>query len=339
MAVNSRDIAREAGVSQSTVSRALRGDPRVADETRAKIVEAAERLRYTPNLAARSLITNRTRTIGVVVADITNPFYPALVEVLHDEFSLSGYRTVLFNERTDAGGADEVLPQLAGRAVDGLVFTSATLGSRWADAFSTRGLPVVMLNRYVDEAPVDRVVSDNYGGGVLAAHFLAGELGHRRIALIAGPENTSTSRDREAGFRTALGELGVEFEDSLRRVGDYSHQSGYQWCLDLLASEPRPTAIFCGNDVIALGAIDAARRLGVTVPAEVSILGFDDIEMASWEVFSLSTIQQPLPRMAKVAARMLIDRLEHANGPPHRVVAFPTHLVRRDTTGPARAPA
>jgi len=258
VSVTSRDIAREAGVSQSTVSRALRGDPRVADDTRARIMEAAERLQYSPNLAARSLITNRTRTIGLVISDITNPFYPTLVDVLHDEFSLSGYRTVLFNERTDARGADDLLPQLAGRAVDGLVFASATLGSRSINAFAARGLPVVLLNRYVDEAKVDRVVADNYGGGVQAARFLAHDLGHRRIALIAGPDNTSTTRDRESGFRATLAELGVPFDESLRREGDYSHQSGYQWCLDLLRSDPRPTAIFCGNDVIALGALDAA---------------------------------------------------------------------------------
>ncbi|HEU4974363.1 MAG TPA: LacI family DNA-binding transcriptional regulator [Baekduia sp.] len=333
MAITSRDIAKAAGVSQSTVSRALRGDTRVAEETRLRVVEAAERLRYTPNLLARSLITNRTKTIGVVVSDITNPFYPELLDVLHAEINLSGYRTVLFNERTDEGNTDTLLPQLAGRAVDGMVFASATLGSRSAEIFSRAGLPVVLLNRRVDEAQVDLVISDNYNGGQLAGRFLA-DLGHRRIALIAGPANTSTSRDREAGFREALEARGAQLDERLRRAGDYSHQSGYQWCIDLMRLDPPPTAIFCANDVVAFGALDAAKRLGVRVPEDLSILGFDDIEMASWEVFSVTTIRQPLARMAKLAVRMLIERLEGQAEPEPRAVVFPTQLVRRETTAP-----
>jgi LacI family transcriptional regulator len=332
VAITSRDIAKAAGVSQSTVSRALRGDTRVAEATRLRVVETAERLQYTPNVLARSLITNRTRTIGVVVSDITNPFYPELLDVLHGEITLSGYRTVLFNERTDEGGADTLLPQLAGRAVDGMVFASVTLGSRSAEVFSRAGLPVVLLNRHVDAAQVDRVISDNEAGGQLAGRFLA-EMGHRRIALIAGPANTSTSRDREAGFRAILEELGTPLQERYRRSGDYSHQSGYQWCLDLLREDERPTAIFCGNDVIAFGALDAAKRLRVRVPEELSILGFDDIEMASWEVFSLTTIRQPLARMAKVAVRMLVERLEADGAQEPREVAFPTQLIRRETVG------
>jgi LacI family transcriptional regulator len=336
VAITSRDIAKAAGVSQSTVSRALRGDIRVAEATRLRVVEAAERLHYTPNVLARSLITNRTRTIGVVVSDITNPFYPELLDVLHGEIALCGYRTVLFNERTDDGGTDTLLPQLAGRAVDGMVFASVTLGSRSAELFSRAGLPVVLLNRHVDGAQVDRVISDNRAGGQLAARFLV-ETGHRRIALIAGPSNTSTSRDRELGLRETLEELGLPLQERYRRAGDYSHQSGYQWCIDLLRVEPRPTVIVCGNDVIAFGALDAAKRLNIRVPEELSILGFDDIEMASWEVFSLTTIRQQLARMAKVSVRMLVERLEADGIQEPREVAFPTQLVKRDTVGPPPA--
>lgn len=338
MSVTSRDIAKTVGVSQSTVSRALRGDPRVADHTRVRVEEAARRLSYTPNLLARSLITNRTRTIGVVVADITNPFYPELLDVLHAELELLGYRTVLFNERTDDQAAEELLSQLAGRAVDGMVFASATLGSRSVEVFSSRGLPVVLLNRYVEGARVDRVLSDNRGGSGLAGRFLA-ELGHRRIALIAGPENTSTGRDREEGLRAALEDMGAPLDERLWRSGDYSHQCGYQWCVDLMTRGDPPTAIVCGNDVIAFGVLDAAHRLNIRVPGELSVLGFDDIEMAAWEAFSLTTIRQPLARMAKLAVRMLVDRLESQDGREPREVVFPARLVKRNTTAPARARA
>jgi LacI family transcriptional regulator len=269
----------------------------------------------------------------VVVSDITNPFYPELLDVLHSELSLLGYRTVLFNERTDERGAEEMLGQLAARAVDGMVFASATLGSHSADIFSRRGLPVVLLNRYVDGARVDRVIADNRGGGELAGRFIV-ELGHRRIALIAGPENTSTSRDREAGLRAALEGLDVPLDDRLRRTGTYSHQSGYQACMELMTGDDPPTAIICGNDVIAFGALDAAHRLQRHIPEDVSIIGYDDIEMANWEVFNLTTIRQPLARMAKVAVGMLAERVEgHRAGEPREVV-FPSQLVKRETAGP-----
>ena len=153
-----------------------------------------------------------------------------------------------------------------------------------------------------------------------------------------GPENTTTSRDRERGFREQLKASGVPFDESLRRVGQFSHHSGYQWCLDLLASEPRPTAVFAANDVIAFGALDAARRVGVRVPSELSIVGFDDIDMAGWEGFDLTTVRQPLAEMGRAAASLLIERIESGHGGPPRRRVFPVGLVRRDTLAVA-APA
>jgi LacI family transcriptional regulator len=161
------------------------------------------------------------------------------------------------------------------------------------------------------------------------------ELGHRRIALIAGPENATTSRDRERGFREELQACGLGFDETLRRVGQFSHHSGYQWCLDLLAAEPRPTAMFAANDVIAFGALDAARRVGVRVPAELSIVGFDDIDMAGWEGFNLTTVRQPLPEMGRAAARLLLERIGADDDLPPRRRVFPVGLVHRDTLAAA----
>jgi LacI family transcriptional regulator len=330
LSITTRDVAREAGVSQSTVSRALNGDPRVAPETRARIEAAAKRLSYLPNSAARSLITKRTDTIGILIGEITHPFYPQLVDVLHDEFTLSGFRTVLLNERADAGrGADELFPQLQGRFVDGIVIANAMLGATFVDDLDKQGIPVVLLNRDVDDAHVDRVVSDNVGGGEVAAQTLI-ELGHRRIGLIGGPANASTARDRALGFERVLARAGLEVAS--RRAGEFTHQSGYQWCLELLREPSPPTAIFAANDVIAFGVLDAAKRLGVRVPEDLSVIGYDDIEMAGWELFGLTTVRQPLAQMAKAAARMLIERIEgRAVREPARLV-FPANLVRRHTT-------
>jgi LacI family transcriptional regulator len=333
MAVTSKDIASRLNISQSTVSRALRGDPRVSPETTARVRETARQMNYTPNLAARSLITRKTGTVGLIVSDITNPFYPELLDVLHNEFALAGYRTVLFNERTDAPLEQHVADVVNGAAVDGLVYLSATLGTPLLGR-GMRAVPVVLVNRYVDGAEVDAVVSDNVRGGRAVAEAMVA-LGHRRIALIAGPENATTSRDRERGLREGLKERGLELDEALRRVGQFSHHSGYQWCLDLLAGEQRPTAIFAANDVIAFGALDAARRIGVRVPDELSIVGFDDIDMAGWEGFNLTTVRQQLPEMGRAAVGLLLERIgsDDERAPRRRVLRV--RLVRRGTLAAA----
>ena len=334
----SSTVAAEVGVSQSTVSRALRGDPRVSSETRLRIEAAAERLGY--RLASAPLPgPERTRTIGVVVADLTNPFFPTLLTPIHDELRLMGYRVVLFAERTDIPTGQEALSRLLDRSIDGVLVTTATLGSRLTEAMRRRDLPVVLLNRYVDGMDVDRVVADNHEGGRLAGRHLL-QLGHRRIGVINGPSNTSTCRDRYAGFTEALAEEGVEVDAALVREGPYSHQSGYQHARELLRLDDAPTAIFCGNDIIGFGAVDAARSLSIQVPTDVSILGFDDVPMASWEVFQLTTVHQPLDDMARAAARMLVERIE-SDTPvgTGREQVFATSLVKRSTTDRTRVAA
>jgi LacI family transcriptional regulator len=284
---------------------------------------------YTPNLAARSLITRRTSTVGVVVSDITNPFYPELVEILHNEFVLAGYRTILLNERTDARLERYVAELVGGRAVDGLVYTSSLLGVPLVDA-AVGQVPIVLLNRSSDTADLDTVVSDNEGGGRLVADLLVRH-GHRRIGFIGGPENTSTGRDRQTGFLAQLEAMGVPFDPRLRRVGQFSHESGYHWCLELLAIEPRPTAIFAANDVVAFGVLDAARRLGLRVPEQLSVVGFDDIDMARWEGFSLTTVRQPFVEMARAAAGMLLERVSSSEPRPARRRVFRVEAVHRGT--------
>jgi LacI family transcriptional regulator len=331
----SHDIARLVGVSQSTVSRALRGDPRVTAQTRLRIEDAARELAYIPNAAARSLITSRTDTIALALADITNPFYPQLVDVLHGEFGRSGFRTILLHDRDETSPSREFVNQLSSGAVDGVVFMSCSLTSATPTAVAGRGTPVVLLNRELHDGRVaDVVVSDNRGGGQLAAESLV-KLGHRRIALISGPSSTSTGREREQGFRDGLANLKLALDETLRRESPYSHQGGYQAGLELLDRDrPGPTAIFCANDVVAFGVLEAAKRVGIDVPEQLSVIGFDDIEMAGWSAFDLTTIRQPLAQMAQTAARMLIERINDQGPVAPRRQVFPARLVARSTTAP-----
>src|SRR5690242_21058668 len=221
-------VARAAGVSQSTVSRALRGDRRVREETRRRVDEAAQRLGYVPNSLASSLVSQSTRTVGVIVSDLTNPFFPSLLTPVYDELQLLGYRVVLFADRTDIPTGRQALQRLLDRSVDGVLVTTGTLGSTLAGELQQRGLPMVLLNRYIDDLDVDRVVSDNHAGAMTGGRHLL-ELGHRRIATIRGPVNTSTSRDRFTGLGQALDEAGLPLDPALVHVGTYSHQSGYQF--------------------------------------------------------------------------------------------------------------
>jgi LacI family transcriptional regulator len=295
------------------------------------VEEAARRLGYIPNSLASSLASRATRTVAVVVADLTNPFFPNLLTPVSDELQLMGYRVVLIAERTDLPTGEHALARLLDGSIDGVLVTTATLGSPSAAFLQQRGLPVVLLSRYIDGLDVDRVVSDNRGGGFAAGRYLL-DLGHERIGVIRGPANTSTSRDQMAGFVDALDARHIRQDESLVRLGGYSHQSGYQHTLELLRQPNRPSAIFCGNDVVAFGAMDAALSLGIRVPGDLSILGFDDLPMASWEVFQLSTLRQPFGDMARAAARMLVERIEHgAAVGAGREQLFATSLVKRAT--------
>jgi len=334
LAVTSKDVAREAKVSQPTVSRALGGDPRISDGTRERVLEAARRLGYFPNVAARTLITNRTHTVGVVVGDVSNPFFAQQLNALYGELQRNGYRAVLFQEGADhKETGEDVLPLLLGNALDGAVFTTGKLNSDTPKHLAKKGLPVVLLNRSIEGIAADRVTADNLNGGKLAARLLA-RLGHRRIGTILGPENTSTSRDRERGFLTGLQEFGIEIPKKLRRVGLYSVESGHRLCLQLLQERQPPTAILCGNDVIAFGALNAAAKAGTRVPEELSIVGFDDLRVSAWETIGLSTVHQPIGRMSEAAATMLVERIERTYEGLPRDEVFPVSLLERDTTAP-----
>lgn len=335
MSLTSHDVARAAGLSQSTVSRALRGDPRVAGETRERVLAAAASLGYTPNAMGRNLVQRSTRTIGMVVTDIGNPFYPNLIAPLHDELADLGYRMALFTERLEGDDRDssDRLEGLVDRGVDGAVLTTSTLDGVVPRELLRRGLPFVFLTRVVDGIPADAVTVDNALGASLMAAEVA-RFGHRRVGAIFGPENTSTGRDRERGFRAGLAAAGVTLPDEAVRRGSYTVDAGHAAMLELLELDERPTALVCFNDLVAIGALNAARAAGLDVPGDLSIAGWDDLPMAAWEIAQLTTVRQSMHEMARAAARLVVERVEGTAGPDPRHVLFEPELVLRATLGP-----
>ena len=331
----STDIAREAGVSQATVSRVLNADPRVAARTRARVLQVMERLQYTPNAIARGLVTNRTGLVGVVVSDIMNPFYPQFLEAIASQLGEHGRKMLLFNAAGQSEEADENHTRmLLEQRVDGIIFTSAIRDSSLVQGLVERQFPVVLTNRYTEGVPCDMAIGDNEAGAAAAAQHLLG-LGHDRIAVITGHPHASTSYDRLEGFRAALASAGHVLDDELVREAHFNPDAATAQAMELLALPEPPTAIFCLNDVMAFGALNATKALGLSVPADVSVIGFDDIWMAAWEMFQLTTVHQPLTEMARASVDLLVERLADPERSPRKLV-FPSSLVVRESTGPAR---
>src|SRR4051812_18467639 len=280
----SHDVALEAGVSQPTVSRALRGDPRVTEATRRRVLLAAERLGYVTSDRGRSLATRRTSRIGVVVEDLDNPFYLELLDVLHERLERAGVRMIVLTPQRDA---PERVERLVDGSIDGAILTTTHVDSPLPAQLRARHFPFVLLNRTVDDPAVASCSVDNRAGAMRLAEETL-RAGHRDVAAIFGPETTSTGRDREAGIRHVLREAGVALPAGRVRRGRFTFAVGHRGCTELIAAPDRPTAVLCANDVVAIGAINAAHALGLRVPEDVSITGFDDIAMAAWEVFRLT---------------------------------------------------
>ncbi len=329
MSITSHDVARVAGVSQPTVSRALRGDPRVAETTRQRVLAAADELGYVASELGRSLSTRTTHQIAMV-ADLRNALYPSLVEPLHDRFAEHGLRMVLLAER---GDDRRTYQRLLDRSVDGVVLTTTLVGSSLSKELLERGLPFVELNRLSGRRRTDGVTADNARGAAEVARLLVAS-GHRRIGAVLGTPTASTSRDREAGFRQALEAAGVELADGRIARGGFGHEDGERGFAQVMSGRSKPSAVFCIGDLVAIGALNQARRMGLSVPGDVAVVGFDDIEMAGWPSFELTTARIDLHAMATAAADLLVRRLGGDTGRPE-IRTFPAELVLRRTHGGA----
>lgn len=327
------DVARLAGVSQAAVSRTFTTGASVSEETRAKVLAAAEKLRYRPNVIARSLIRRSTNMVGLVVMRFTNPFYSQMIRDFTRALQDQGYWALLLNI-DDVHEVEDALPMALQYQVDGLIITSATLSSTLAEDCARSGTPVVLFNRYASNDSVSAVRCDSVAGGRLVADALL-DAGHQRLAYIAGEERASTNRDREQGFIERLQERGQTL--FLREsAGEYTYESGYAAALRLLRGDERPDGVFCASDLIAMGTLDAAQvTLGIRVPDELSIIGFDDIPMAGWPGYSLTTVRQPVEEMVEATMRVLMEAIE-SPGAEAVIEVIPPALVARASARVAR---
>ncbi len=314
-----------AGVSQAAVSRVFTPGASVSDEMRRKVMAAAKQLGYRPNAIARSLSQQSSRIIGLVMIRFWNPFYTRLLEEFTSHLQARGYWVLLLNVADDSD-LEQAVPAALQYQVDGLIITSATLSSSLAEECLRVGTPVVLFNRYGLNSQVNAICCDNLAGGRMVADALA-SAGHTRLAYIAGEAGSSTNRDREQGFTDRLAERGLSITG--RERGDYSYEAGHAAARRLLSSSPRPDAIFCANDLMAMAAVDVARAdFGLRLPQDLSVVGFDDIEMASWPKYGLTTVRQPIERMVDATIEVLLQAIHQPQ--TERVVRFmsPSLIVR-----------
>lgn len=307
MKISIKDIARAAGVSHSTVSRALADNPLIAQETRARIQRLAQKMGYTPNAIARGLVTQRTRAIGVIVTSIADPFVSEVVRGIEEVAGDQRYRVFLGTSHNDPQREVNLVKALREWRVDGVIVAASRVGSLYKPMLKEIGVPIVLINNQHEGTYLHAVAMNDVQGAQLATRHLI-EQGHRIIGHILGPQDHASSANRLTGYRRALAQAKIRFDASLVVQGNGRAEGGAQ-VLDLIKHSPRPTAIFCYNDMTAIGALSVLKRHGMRVPTDISIVGFDDIPFAAYVDPPLTTIHQPKDEMGRIAMRMLLNLL------------------------------
>ncbi len=333
MTTSIKDIAKAAGVSHSTVSRALSDSPLVNAATRSRIHRLAQEMGYSPDAGARSLVRGHTCTVGVVVTTIADPFSAEVVEGIESAAYAHGYSVILAVSQDEPEREVAAVEMLRSKRVDAVIVTSSRVGALHQERLGAAGVPVILLNSHSQQLAPHTFsvrVDDQHGARLATAHLLA--LGHRRIAHVAGPEGHSPSADRLAGYRAALAEAGVPFDGALVFAGTGRPAAGEQALASLLALAERSTAVFCYNDMTAIGLLRAARLAGLTVPRDLAVVGFDDIPFATYVSPSLTTVAQPKFAMGQRAMQMALSLMGGRDEEVSDVV-LQGRLVVRETTG------
>ncbi len=328
MAATIRDVARRAKVSVATVSRVVNPSTHsVTPATRRRVLAAVQELAYHPNVIAQSLKNRASRTVALIVPDISNPFFPAIARGIEDTARQRGYAVLLCNTYEDLAREHAYLQLLRKRWVDGLIFATVGSNTRHLRALREEGLPVVLVARDVGGITIDAVLVDNLRGAYDATTHLA-RLGHRGIAHITGPASLRVARDRRRGYEQALSEAGLPGDETLIVAGDFTADGGRAAMVTLLDRGRQFSAVVAANDLMAIGAMEALRAVGRRIPEDVAVVGFDDITFASLVSPALSTVAQPKYRMGQLAMERLLDLMAGASPAGRRIVLEPRLIVR-----------
>ena len=328
-----KDIARKANVSHTTVSRALNNKSRIKNETKDKILTIARELNYRPDFIARSLVMKRTKTLGLVITTIANPFYIELSQGIETTAISQGYNIILCSTNYDLSAERKYIDMLRSKGVDGIILTSAHMGDPNIVGLAEEGFPIILINRRtyhpVVKEKVDYVGVDNILGGFLAVEHLI-RLGHKRIGVIGGSSESSVGFERLEGGKKALTTYGMEVIGDHFLEGDFLKGSGYQGGKRFLKMDEPPTAIFATNDYMALGAYQAIVEEGRRVPEDIALIGFNDIEFAAMKGIELTTVGQKKYEMGAQAVKMLVERIEGGGmGSPKEMILEPELIIRK----------
>jgi len=335
MRVSIKDIAKAAGVSHSTVSRALSDSPLVKAETKARIQRLAQEMGYSPDAIARSLVTQTTHTVGIVVTTITDPFVAEVVQGIEDAAHENDYSVILASSASQPKRELAAVEMLRAKRVDSLIVTSSRVGALYLEHLERIGVPVVLVNNHNRQSGryTFSVSVDNQHGGYLATRHLI-ERGHRRIAYVSGPADHSDDAERLAGCRQALDEAGIAFDPALVVPGNGRINGGERALHTLAGLAERPTAVFCYNDMTAIGLISAARQAGVSAPEDLAVVGFDDIPLAAHTYPPLTTIAQPQRDMGRQAMDMALALMTAGDSTtPFSDIVVKGKLVVRESSG------
>jgi len=326
-----KEVAREAGVSVATVSRVINAKGPVREETRARILEVASRLGYTPHAAARSLITNKTGTVGVLLPDLYGEFFSEVIRGLDLAARRSGFHVLVSSSHSDRSEVEAVLRALRGR-VDGLIVMSPEVEAQSLEANLPETLPVVLLNCRVEGSAFDSINIDNYGGALAMGRHLIAQ-GHRRIAFVKGAPGNYDALERLLGYRDAVEPLSSEGLEDLEIEGDFSQESGYRAGGTVLRLEPRPSAVFAANDAMAIGVLCALQEAGVRIPEEIAVAGFDDIPTARFISPPLTSVRVGIAELGGRAMERLLALMAAGDARDRHHEVLSTTLVVRGSCG------
>ncbi|WP_260286975.1 LacI family DNA-binding transcriptional regulator [Peribacillus aracenensis] len=334
--VTTEDVAKIAGVSQSTVSRVLNDYPYIKKNTRDKVLAVINELGFTRDEIARSLVEKRTKSIGLILGSISNPFFAETAEVIIERAQELKYDVIVYNTGHKDENLEQAINLLIGKRVEGIILTSVS--KNYTDKIKKlhdNGFPVLLYNSFLDIKDVNFIVMDNNKGARLAVQHLI-KLGHKKIAKISGPSKYLATYERTVGYKEELLENGYEIDEGLIFNSEFSYDKIYSFTKKLLKKKDRPTAIIAASDQMALAVLDAASSLNLKIPADLSVVGFDNIRLSANEFIGLTTVSQQMDQMSLTALEKLIYLIENKETSSSSIQIFlKPELMVRKTTGPA----